>query len=269
MGLKDVRLDVEALLSEVLFGHGHLHYGYWDEGPPAVATLQAVGEAQSRYTERLLGAIPEGVQTVLDVGSGTGSNARVLMDHGYRVHCVCPSPRLNRIARRRLPAGTPIFECPLEAFQADARYDLVLFCESFHYTQADRALERVLEHGRGYLLIFDYFRRRDSGDLRRASHGQLLALLGGPFAQGFELLQDEDVSARIAPTLFVLDAIANTSLRPFVLQAVQDFRGAHPLSGRLLGPLLRRLARYGEGESRRHERFLRELEYRLMLLAIR
>src|SRR5687767_14322449 len=88
--------------------------------------------------------IPQGTRSILDVGSGTGSNARDLLDQGYTVDCVCPSPRLNVIAREKLQASAAIFECRFEDFTSYRKYDLILCCESFHYVMRRKASSRQL-----------------------------------------------------------------------------------------------------------------------------
>ncbi|MFN3938733.1 MAG: hypothetical protein ACK4KW_14290 [Gemmobacter sp.] len=46
MSRKTLQLDAEALLSEMIFGHGYLHYGYWPNGSPDDLSAMALGQAQ-------------------------------------------------------------------------------------------------------------------------------------------------------------------------------------------------------------------------------
>jgi hypothetical protein len=57
MKLKSVELDLTALMSEVMFGHGYAHYGYFPDGVPEVLSAAAMGAAQHAYFERLEAAI--------------------------------------------------------------------------------------------------------------------------------------------------------------------------------------------------------------------
>jgi hypothetical protein len=57
MKLKSVELDLTALMSEVMFGHGYAHYGYFPDGVPEVLSASAMGAAQHAYFERLEAAI--------------------------------------------------------------------------------------------------------------------------------------------------------------------------------------------------------------------
>ena len=65
MKLKSVELDLTALMSEVMFGHGYAHYGYFPNGAPDVLSAAALGEAQHAYFERLEQALPFPVWFVL------------------------------------------------------------------------------------------------------------------------------------------------------------------------------------------------------------
>ena len=49
MKLKSVELDLTALMSEVMFGHGYAHYGYFPDGVPEVLSASALGAAQHAY----------------------------------------------------------------------------------------------------------------------------------------------------------------------------------------------------------------------------
>ena len=44
MKLKDLRLDVEALFSQAIYGHGFLHYGYWPKGDPDKLSLDKLSK---------------------------------------------------------------------------------------------------------------------------------------------------------------------------------------------------------------------------------
>ena len=91
MDMHEVILALEGLLSEVVFGNGYRHYGYWPEGSPDQPTFESINEAQERYFKKVLETIPAGVETILDVGSGTGGIAAGLSARGFRVDCVSPS----------------------------------------------------------------------------------------------------------------------------------------------------------------------------------
>ncbi|MCS7101482.1 MAG: class I SAM-dependent methyltransferase [Burkholderiaceae bacterium] len=265
MKLKELRLDVEALASEALFGHGFLHYGYWENGEADELSLARLGQAQQAYFDVVASRIPAGTRRILDVGSGTGANALALTRLGYQVECVCPSPRLNEFARRKLPPTVPIHEARFEDLALTGPFDLVLFLESFHYLEAATALARAAALAPA-ALVFDYFPRRDAGGSRKVSHARFVALAQ---QAGFRLEEDRDCTREITPTFLVLDTLRNERLRPFVTRTVQDLRRTRPLLSLLLAwPLARALAA-ATRDSRKHQTFPAEFEYRLIRLARR
>lgn len=264
---KELRLDAEALASQVFYGHGFLHYGYWPEGTPRQVSLIALGEAQRAYFDKLAETIPANTHSILDVGSGTGSNALELTRLGYRVDCVCPSAKLNAMARGKLPAESRVFESRFEEFDGTEPYDLVMFCESFHYIDAQRALAQAARLARRHVLVFDYFPRVDDGGRVKVSHDRFMKLVR---AQGaFDTVSDVDLTANITPTFDVLDAIKNEHVRPFAARLTDELRRDHPLLSRLLGwPLRAALARL-QRPSNRRVTFPATFEYRLLLLSRR
>ena len=137
---KTAELEGAALASEVVFGHGYAHYGYFPDGLPEVLSLQALGAAQHAYFEKLLEtvrAVPGDVHRILDVGSGTGANAKNLIGAGFDVTCVSPSAQMNEMARAKLPEGTQVTDARFEDFIANCRFDLCIFAESFHYIELE------------------------------------------------------------------------------------------------------------------------------------
>lgn len=262
---KELRLDAEALFSQAVYGHGFLHYGYWPEGSTQDVSLQALGQAQQAYFDKLVETLPAGTQSILDVGSGTGSNALGLTRRGFRVDCVCPSAKLNEMARRKLPSDSRIFECRFEDCDAAGPYDLVMFCESFHYIDAERALAQAARLASGHLLVFDYFPRFEGDGRAKVSHRRFMQLVQAQRA--FTPVSDIDVTANIVPTFEVLDTIKNEQVRPFAARLAQDLRRQHPLLSALLTWPLRKAMSRMQRPSNRRETFPASFEYRLLLLA--
>lgn len=270
VSLKEIRLEAEAALSAAVNGAGFLHYGYWPEGPPAVPSLRALGDAQAAYLDRLVAAFPPGVRRILDVGSGTGANAAELIRRGFAVECLSPSAAMNAVARARLPPGTPVHETGFERFQGAGPYDLCLFAESFHYIPLGAALDQVLRLSGGAAVIFDYFRRPGhrgrgrGGDATRGTHRDFLdAVADRP---GLALDSDEDLTAAILPTFAVLDALKNDHLLPLAARLRAAFRAERPVAAFLLDLLLGRRIDRLMRPGRRAETFAERFEYRLIRL---
>jgi len=221
--------EVGLVLLQQLFGLDELHYGLWDDG--LAPTLGNLPLAQRRYTELLLEAVRELAPRplrVLDVGCGAGTLLVELRALGHDAEGVSPAPELTRLARERLArAGrgeVRLFECRFEDFPSAERarhYDLLVFSESFQYVALPAALRRVEEILRpgGHLLICDFFRSGAHGDGGPAdgtlSGGHPIAAFYEAMAQSrFTLLRDQDITARVAPTLAIADQVLMRHLRP-------------------------------------------------------
>ncbi len=270
MELKYLRLDFEALFSQLVYGHGYLHYGYWPDGKPATPSLMALGEAQQAYFEKLSGHIPDDVKTILDVGSGTGSNARALLDKGFEIECVCPSSRLNAIAAEKLKGEAEIHEVMFEDFSSDKTYDLLMFPESFHYIKLRPAIEQAIKYADKYIIIFDYFRRGESTDENEPrSNYQLFNQVVSGFSDKLEVLIDEDVTEQIAPTFYVMDEINNSYVGPFAKKVKEGLEAEHWFYNKLFNLFLGKAYRKLLKPSRRYETFAQQNEYRFILLKVK
>ena len=267
MNTKEFRLDVEALISQATNGKGYLHYGYWPSAAADEMTLARIGLAQQHYFDLLLASLPAGTQRILDVGSGTGSNALAFLRQGLEVDCVCPSARLNLLAREKLPASCQIHETTFESFSSPQHYDALVFAESFHYLKTSEALNQIDRYARRGAVIFDYFPRGTAPADIRTTHAAFLALVDRHLAGRFEIIGDEDLTDNIVPTFEVLDHIKMRLIRPFVAKSIEGFRQSRPIAAFLLSPLLRRLGRKSSVIRDRGQSFKNEYEYRLIRLA--
>jgi SAM-dependent methyltransferase len=272
MKLKFVELEAAALMSEVMFGHGFAHYGYFPDGVPPVLSAQALGAAQMAYFEKLveaIGTVPGGVERILDVGSGTGANARVLIERGFEVACVSPSRQMNEMARAKLPQGTVVVDAMFEDFDHPERYDICLFAESFHYIDLEAALAKAAGLADKGIVIFDYFRRPGfaHGDGTRGTH---LAFVEAVARQGvFEVVSDVDMTAAITPTFVIHEYLKNEKVAPFVQRFRTELKREYPwrawVMEKLLGRALNKLGRH----TGRAAVFAKGHEYRLVVLARR
>ncbi len=271
MKLKFVELEGAALVSEVVFGHGYAHYGYFPDGLPEVLSAQALGAAQHAYFEKLIeaiGTVPGGVSRILDVGSGTGANAKGLIGRGFDVSCVSPSSQMNEMARAKLPEGTEVVDAYFESFETDARFDLCLFAESFHYIELEPALAQAARYADKGIVMFDYFRRGTGGkshqDGTRGSHAAFLEAVAKQGA--FEVVSDQDMTDAITPTFVIHEYLKNEKIAPFVTRFRSEFRREYPWRSwaleKVLGRSMDKLAR----RTGRAEKFAAEHEYRLIVL---
>lgn len=270
MKLKFVELEAAALMSEVMFGHGFAHYGYFPDGAPQVLSAQALGAAQMAYFEKLvaaIGTVPGGVSRILDVGSGTGANARVLIERGFDVACVSPSHQMNEMARAKLPQGTVVVDAMYEDYDRPDRYDLCLFAESFHYIDLEAALTKTAGLADKGVVIFDYFRRPGfaHGDGTRGTHAAFVEAVA---RQGvFDIVSDEDMTDAITPTFVIHEYLKNEKIAPFMQRFRSELKRAYPWRAwaleKMLGRSMDKLGR----RTGRAASFAREHKYRLVVLA--
>ena len=172
---KELGLVAGLALGKFFFRAEDLHFGYWpDDLEPMVDNLKPAQEAYSRH---LIEQIPDGVQKILDVGSGGGKLAAALVDQGYAVDCVSPSEYLSGRIEERLGDRVGLYRCKYEKLETDQRYDLILFSESFQYVKIQIALQKSMEllNDEGFILICDFF-RLESGKESIQAGGHDLAI---------------------------------------------------------------------------------------------
>ena len=90
---KEVGLEIGLLLARFFLDSEDLHFGYWPEG--SKTGFLTFPEAQSRHSDLIFKNIPDNVDSILDVGAGSGELAKKLSAKGFKVDCVSPSSFLS------------------------------------------------------------------------------------------------------------------------------------------------------------------------------
>ncbi|MEC9437598.1 MAG: class I SAM-dependent methyltransferase [Candidatus Neomarinimicrobiota bacterium] len=160
---KEVGLEIGLVISRFLYKTEHLHYGYW---PDDLAIIpENVRKAQDLHSKLIIDAIPANVETILDIGSGSGGLAEKLINKGYKVHCVSPSEYLADAIEEKLGDKVKVFRSTCQDLELEQQYDLVVFSESFQYVQVNQAIEKSIEalKPNNHLLICDFFRQPGTG----------------------------------------------------------------------------------------------------------
>ena len=160
---KEVGLEIGLVISRFLYKTEHLHYGYW---PDDLAIIpENVRKAQDLHSKLIIDSIPANVETILDVGSGSGGLAENLINKGYKVHCVSPSEYLADAIEEKLGDKVKVFRSTCQDLELEQQYDLVVFSESFQYVQVNQAIEKSIEalKPNNHLLICDFFRQPGTG----------------------------------------------------------------------------------------------------------
>jgi len=231
---KEVGLEIGLVIFRYFLKSEYLHYGLFTNG--LKGDIANLAQAQINYAEHLLERVPDDVETILDVGCGSGKMAQTLIERGFRVDCVSPSILLAERARTLVGDDCEIFQCGFEDLQTDKRYDLIMFSESFQYIPVETALENALRFAnpRGYVLVSDYFRTDAPGE----------CLLGGghSFATWEEqlrkypldVLSEQDLTELAAPTVDVINSFSQELLHPVWKLSFVLVENKYPLVARFL-----------------------------------
>ena len=219
-----VKVDKGLRFYHEILGLDHLQYGLW-EGEPL--TLDGLRAAQDRYARTLHSWIPEGVETILDIGCGTGASAARLLEKGYAVEGLSPDPFQKQVVEKR--TGMPFNLARLQEFEPQRTFDLAMMSESSQYIWLDVLFPdaRKVAAG-GYLLIADYFIADDGADLPEKSGHPLDEFLARGERHGFELLRREDVTERVLPTLDLARGFIDRYALPTANLGVELFAYDHP-----------------------------------------
>ena len=221
--------ELGLVLTQQILGVDDLHYGLWDDDLELKMTN--LGIAQQRYTDNLIAAMPPpqpGPVKVLDIGCGTGHVLGQLLSRGYQADGLVPAASLAKLVRMQ-QAKYPekqsrLFECRFEDFPAEEnahKYDVALFSESFQYISMEASfelLQKILKPG-GRVVICDFFKTAHHGD-----GGPGDGSFGGGHSMAefyqkiqttpFELVRDEDITARVSPNLQLVNDLLLNTIKP-------------------------------------------------------
>ena len=222
-----------------ILGLEHLQYGLWQGEPLNLKGLEA---AQERYVETLHSWIPPDVNSILDIGAGTGAGAARLKEAGFDVEGLSPDPYQQELYHRRV--GQPFHLTRLQELTPERSYDLALMSESAQYIWLESFFPSIREIvSGGYLLLSDYFVTDDNGSPQAKSGHLLDRFLEQAQRHGFTLERREDVTDRAMPTLDLAAAFLDRYALPAGKLAADFFHQDHPHLFRLTRWLLRKQRR--------------------------
>lgn len=226
---REVGLEVTSIFGKYFIQLDHLHYGYWPDNLKVNAANLHI--AQEEYVKFITSHIPAGVKTILDVGCGTGQIAKTLLDMGYKVDCVSPSPFLKKSASELLGDKSRIFECFYEDLQTDERYDMIMFCESFQYIKLEKALSKtdsLLNNG-GHLFICDFFRIDVQSKPFMGGGHKLPKFYNLVSASAFKLIEKVDITKETAPNMDLLKDVLENVIAPSIDAGLRFVNSRFPI----------------------------------------
>ena len=194
------------------------------------------GWAQDEYVKFIISHFPEGVKTILDVGCGTGELAETLLNKGYEVDCVSPSPFLIKQVGQLLGDRTHIFECFYEDMETTNRYDMVMFCESFQYIDVEKALSKTSEFlsSGGYLFICDVFSKDIKGKGVMGGGHKLSRFYDQTAKFPFRLVENIDITEETAPNMDLFGDVLEKVIRPVTDVGVRFVESRYPIATKFL-----------------------------------
>lgn len=207
-------MDVGLMVFQFFLKTEYLHYGYFT--PDLEIDVVNLKKAQEQYFDYLVKNIPEGTQSILDVGCGSGKTAEELIKLGYQVDCVSPGKILTEHAMKKLKGKIDMFSCKFEDLQTDKKYDLILFSESFQYIPVRYSMPKAINllNPDGYILVCDFFKR----DVPEKSW------LGGGHSHKdwleevktypVEIIKEEDITENTAPTIDLANDLNQQVIKP-------------------------------------------------------
>jgi len=266
---REIGLEIGSILGKYFLKLDHLHYGYWANGLEVdIANLRI---AQENHANFLISHIPQGTETILDVGCGTGQIAKKLLDIGYQVDCVSPSPFLTEQARDLLGNRSHIFECLYEQLQTENRYDVILFSESFQYIDIEEGIKKTLVflNRDGHMLICDFFKKEMPWKSIISGGHRLKMFYDIVSNYPLRLIKDLDITEETAPTIDIIDDAFKKAVHPAVVLVQQLLEDRYPFMSKFLKWMYRKKIskidkKYFNGE-KTGENFKKFKSYRLLL----
>ena len=264
-------LDLVYVFLRYFFETEYLHFGYWK--PEQELKFSNLKEAQHNYIEELFGLIPEDVNSILDVGCGSGEMSKQLVQMGYEVEALCPPSIMSENAGRKLDGRALLHECKFEELDIDRQYDLIIFSESIQFIQVKDAFEQCKRYGNKYILIADLF-KHDMPEKGPIGGGKPYAeLIRQRDEFGFREIKNVDVTEYVARHFDLEQDAIQHFIKPLldVFKRIIAIKNSFLLKLGLFGyrkNLQKIKTRYLDSTNRNSESFKKYKTYRFILLGI-
>ncbi len=231
---KELGLLAGLIFGKYFFETENLHFGYWTDD--LEVNKHNFAKAQENHSNFIISHIPENTKTILDIGCGVGTLAAKLLNKGFNVDCVSPSPLLTERALEILGDRSTIFKCLFEEMESDKRYDTLLFSESFQYIELSTALRQSLNFltQGGHLLICDFFKTDAKGRSPIGGGHRLNRFYDAISEYPFEPIKDIDITEQTIPNLDLFNAMLTSVGLPIRKLIFHYFDTNRPLISKFL-----------------------------------
>ena len=206
-------LDLELFFCTEILKLTSLHYGYWEEREKlkeegTKLTLDCLRNAQQKYTDILIEAIPKNVKSILDVGCGIGDVSRVLSKLEYDVTAISPDSNHAKYFEDYLSKLT-FLQTKFEDLNIDNRFDLILMSESQNYFPTEIGFRQcaTLLLPKGYLLVSGMFKKNSRSEFTEITN-TIEDYAKTAEKHGLLLIENVDITQNILPTIdFVYESM--------------------------------------------------------------
>ena len=227
-------LDLELFFCTEILRLTSLHYGYWEENEKLTAedkklTLACVRDAQQRYTDILIKAIPNNVKSILDVGCGIGDVSRALSKLEYDVTGISPDSNHAKYFENQLSKLTFV-QTKFEGLKIDSKFDLILMSESQNYFPTEIGFRQCASFllPKGYLLVSGMF-RKDRGSEIAEVPNTIEDYVKIAEKHGLLLIENVDITQNILPTIDFIHESMESYVEPSVKMLNQFVSSISPL----------------------------------------
>ncbi len=195
---RDFPFPLNVLLNVLTREEGraeNMHYGLFEAAGDSIAA------AQERSTALLLSRLPPAPARLLEVGIGLGTTLARLGSLGYDAEGITPDAVQAAAARERFGDRIRVHTTPLETFEPQGRFDIVLFQESSQYIECETLFRKVrdLSSPNATVVVLDEFAL--AANDRPQSLPRLDRFLLAAAGAGFRLQEELDLSDAAAPTV--------------------------------------------------------------------
>ena len=227
-------LDLELFFCTEILKLASLHYGYWEEREKlkeegTKLTLDCLRNAQQKYTDILIEAIPKNVKSILDVGCGIGDVSRALSKLDYDVTAISPDSNHVKYFENHFSRLT-FLQTKFEDLKIDRQFDLILMSESQNYFPTEIGFRQcaTLLLPKGYLLVSGMFKKNSRSEFTEVPN-TIEDYAKAAEKHGLLLIENVDITQNILPTIDFIYESMERYVDPSVIMLNQFISSIAPV----------------------------------------